>query len=657
MNKLLNNNYLITPGKMLWILICQSLVIVPHVLRIPVWVSLFCFSVGIWGYMAVTGKWKYPNRYILVLLVIFACTAVGYVYKTLLGQEAGVSLLLIMMSLKLLEIKKHQDVLLFIFLGYFIVVTNFLFTQSIGMAVYMLAVCIGLTSTLVMLSRYDKGLHLKSSIKLAVTLILQAMPIMLVLFVLFPRLPSPLWALPKDKTHAVSGLGDSMSPGSISQLSKSDAVAFRVNFENKPPENSLLYWRGPVLSLFNGKTWSKGNLFGRKNINNIKSISEPINYTITLEPHNQNWLFALDVVSKLPAQSHLDHSYSLVASKKIDKTKQYKLSSTTNYILDPTLTQNKIRKYIQLPLNFNPKTVSWAKKIKETGKNRPEMIAEVLKQIREQAFTYTLTPPLLGRDSVDEFFFTTKSGFCEHYAGSFAYLMRQLGIPARIVLGYQGGEYNEQGNYLIVRQSDAHAWTEVWLANRGWIRIDPTSAAAPARIESGIDAAFPQRDFSGGLLRTQNPLLRSLVLYWDNINYKWHQWVLGYNADKQSSLLEKLGINSSNWEDIAISIMISVGGLFAALGLWINFKRRKPKTDATSAIYEKFCSRLKRIGYEKQGHEGPSDFASRITIKRNDLKPEVDLITRFYIQLRYGRNPPEKLLAQFRKRVTQFRPS
>lgn len=648
---------LVTPHKMLWILATQTAVILPHIFRIPVWVSILCFSVGIWGYYAVTGKWKYPNRIILLLLVISAISAVAYDYKTLIGQDAGVSLLLIMMSMKLLEIKKHQDVLLFVFLGYFIVVTNFLFTQSIGMAVYMLIVSIGLTSTLVMLSRHDKGLHLKSSIKLATTMTLQAMPIMLVLFILFPRLPSPLWALPKDNSRAVTGLSNEMSPGSISQLSQSDAVAFRVNFENKIPDKSLLYWRGPVLSHFNGRTWSKGNLYKQKSLDDIKFTGNPFNYAITLEPHHQNWLFALDIVSKLPEQSHLNQAYSLVANNKIEKITHYKLSSTTNYILDESLTENDTRKYTRLPENINPQTALWARKIKKRFTLKTDMIEAVLNQIREQPFRYTLKPPLLGRNSVDEFFFNTRSGFCEHYASSFTYLMRQLGLPARVVTGYQGGEYNEQGNYMIVRQSDAHAWTEVWLEKYGWVRFDPTFAVAPERVERGIDALFPQRDYSGGLLRARNPLLRSLVLYWDNINYKWHQWVLGYDAHKQSGLLEKLGINSSNWEDIAISIMVTVGGLFIILAIWLNIRRRKPKTDAASTIYTKFCSRLNRIGYTKLNHEGPSDFARRVIKKRQDLKEDIEIITRFYIQLRYGRNPPEKLLMHFRKRVTQFHPS
>jgi len=642
---------------MLWILICQLSVILPHVLRIPFWVSLFCLLIGVWGFLAVSGKWKYPKKYTLIMLVVFACVAIGYSYKTLIGQDAGVSLLMIMMSLKILEMKKLKDVMLFVFLGYFLVVTNFLFTQTIAMAFYMLIVCIGLTSTLVMLNRPDTQMHLKDSLKLATTLIFQAMPVMLVLFVLFPRLPSPLWAMPKDSTKAITGLNSEMSPGSISKLSQSNAIAFRVNFEDKAPDNSALYWRGPVLSSFNGKTWAPGYLFSRRGVTDIITNSQPVNYTITLEPHHRTWLFALDIANSKPAQSSFDYAYSLQSKRKVTKTRQYRLSSVTNYIIDKYLPWKEKSKYLQLPTGYNPQTVKWANEINNTYKSQEEKITAVLEHLREQPFYYSLSPPLLGRNSVDEFFFKTRNGFCEHYAGSFTYLMRQLGIPARVVLGYQGGEYNDLGNYMIVRQSDAHAWSEVWLEDRGWVRIDPTSTLPPSRVETGIEATFPQRDSSGSMLRADSSILRTLELYWDNINYKWHQWVLGYNASKQSSLLQKLGINSSNWKDIAISILIAVGGLFIIISVWLNIKKRKPATDSASAIYRKFCSRLKKLGYEKQEYEGPIDYAERISRQRHDLKEDIEIITRFYIQLRYGRNPPGKLLSQFRKRVTQFRPS
>jgi len=642
---------------MLWILACQASVILPHVIRIPFWLTLFCLLIGAWGYSAVAGRFKYPSRITLVLLVILSSAAIGYYYKTLIGQDAGVSLLITMMSLKLLEIKKHRDVLLFIFLGYFLVVTNFLFTQSILMAIYMFTVSIGLTSTLIMLSRHDKQLHLKENIKLATVITLQALPVMLALFILFPRLPSPLWAMPEDATRAITGISDSMSPGSISEISKSDAVAFRVSFKKEPPSNSLLYWRGPVLGKFNGTTWSKGNFYSRKNTNDIITLNSPVNYTITMEPHNQNWLFALDVVSRLPAGSHLNHAYSLISDQKITETKQFKMGSHTNYIIDQTLSRRDKHKYLNMPDGFNPQTTAWARQLLNTYNSQSEIINAVLKHIKDQPFKYTLTPPLLGKDSVDDFFFRTRSGFCEHYAGSFTYLMRQLGIPSRVVLGYQGGEYNKLGDYLIVRQSDAHAWTEVWLGNKGWVRIDPTFAVAPERVEQGIDAALPGRQTSGIFFRNSNPLLRSLALYWDNVNYKWHQWVLGYDANKQSSLLDKLGINTSNWEDIAISILVTIGSLFVIIALWLSIQKRKPKTDSTSRNYKKFCSRLKRLGYERQDHEGPTDFANRVIKERHDLKNDIEIITRFYIQLRYGRNPPDDLLKHFRNRVTHFKPA
>ncbi len=611
---------LITPAKMKWILICQAAVILPHAPNMHVWVSVFCLFIAFWGYFTILGKWLYPGLITRILIVIFSCAGVGYSYGTLIGRDAGVALLIIMLSLKLIELKTHRDVILFVFLGYFLVVTNFLFSQSMFMAVYMLLVCIGLTSTLVMLSRHEKQLNIKTNIRVAGTLIFQAIPLMLVLFVLFPRLPGPLWMMPSDKSQAKTGLSNSMSPGSISNLIRSDAVAFRVKFNQQRPASSKLYWRGPVLTHFDGTTWNIKTSLLEKEAAAFAYKGDKTVYTITMQPHDKRWLFALDMPVDIPANSYINDEYSLVARKDVKEILQYTLSSYTQFQIGKDPQQVRRRQYLRLPGSLNPKTLAWTESIRQQYSHHRDRAEHILRYFHDQEFIYTLNPPLLGQHSIDDFLFNTRKGFCEHYAGSFVYLMRALDIPARVVLGYQGGEYNELADYMIVRQSDAHAWAEIWLEDEGWVRIDPTSAVAPERVETGIDAALPDRVSSGGLIRSVNPVFRNMILYWDSLNYNWHRWVLGYDASKQRGLLERLGIDSGNWKDVAIGIIVTIGTLILVISLWMHLRNRQARKDSISRLYQLFCQRLGRIGFNRKEYEGPQDFATRVLQQRQDLK-------------------------------------
>lgn len=644
-----------TSAKMTWILICQAAVVLPHVPHLAIWVTLLSILIGLWGYVLAIGRWKYPSIWLRMLMIIIASIAVAMSYGTLIGRDAGVALLILMLSLKLLELKVQRDVMVFVFLGYFLVVTNFLFSQSLFMAVYMLIACIGLTATLVMLSRHDNEVNLRANVRIASTLILQAVPLMLVLFVLFPRLPGPLWMMPSDKTQGRTGLSNSMSPGSISQLIESDEVAFRVKFEGTPPPSSSLYWRGPVLSNYDGRTWHVKPSWDEKQAGPVELLGGETRYTMTLLPHDNHWLFALDMPAEYPEYSRLTDEYSLQVKKPIKEVRQYSLVSFTDYKTS-TDDLRQLAKYLRLPRTLNPQTHQWAEQVKQQFSQPRARIRHVLSQYREEPFSYTLSPALLGEHAMDDFLFNTREGFCEHYAGSFVYLMRLMEIPARVVLGYQGGEISTIADYMIVRQSDAHAWAEVWLMNEGWVRIDPTSAVSPERVETGIEAALPEGDLAGGFARSRNPLLKKLVLYWDNINYNWHRWVLGYDASTQRSLLERLGLDATNWKHIAIGIAVTLGSFILFISVWLTRRNRQKPRDSVSRWYNVFCQRLANAGFKREAHEGPNDFAARVSRGRQDLASDVELITRFYQQLRYGRNPPARLFSQFQQRVRRFRP-
>lgn len=641
--------------KMLWMLLCQAAVIAPHAARLPVWITLFCVLIGIWRYLATRNAWGLPPRSILLVVVIGTTLGVLNSYNTLLGRDPGVALLIIMLSLKLLEMRHKRDVMLFIFLGYFLVVTNFLFTQSIAIAVYMFFITIWLTSTLIIVGHPTESLEIRARLKTSASLVTQAIPVMLILFLLFPRIPGPIWKLPEDARKGITGLSDTMSPGNLSELSRSDAVAFRVSFEGKPPGPSAMYWRGPVLWEYDGRTWKNQLLQVTSRASKPVSSSDPVGYTVTLEPHNQRVLLALDLPAASTSESHLNSDFTLLSDKNVTERIQYRLQSFTRYHIGDTLSYRDRHRALALPPGINPRAYDFARRIQQQYPNTQARIRAVLQNFNQQPFVYTLNPPLLGQNAVDEFLFSTRRGFCEHYSSSFVFLMRAMGIPARVVIGYQGGEYNQSGNYYIVRQSDAHAWAEVWTREQGWQRFDPTAAVAPERVERGIDAALPDRPFAQGLVRSNLSIVRNLVLYWDSINYQWTRWVLGYDTRRQFELLRKLGMDGS-WEQMAVYMLAFSAFSILLVSLWLGFRGKRIRKDAAYRLFEKFCNKLSKQGYRRAPYEGPVDFSNRVSRVRPDLADSIQRITRSYTRYRYGNATDRDQLVELRRLVQQFRP-
>ncbi|RKZ67291.1 MAG: DUF3488 domain-containing protein, partial [Gammaproteobacteria bacterium] len=414
-------------------------------------------------------------------------------FGTIVGRSAGVSLLVLLAGFKVLEINHHRDFYVSCFLGYFLVVTNFLFTQTIGTAVYMACTIFVMTLSLVSFNDTQKKLSIRASGKITATLLLQSIPVMLVLFLLFPRISGPLWGMPDDTHSGLTGIDDEMSPGSISQLIQSNKVAFRVDFKNTRPVPSQLYWRGPVLLHTDGKTWSRGESEHHAAIS-LETLSDPVDYTVTLEPHNRKWLYALEMPGHSPeldsAQSWMSSDFQLLTRNPVKRRIRYDMTSYPKYRITG-LHKNELQTALQLPKRQHGKTKALMHEWQNEGLSEDQIIDRALKLFNEDNFYYTLTPSLLQKDRVDEFLFETKQGFCEHYASAFVVMMRAAGIPARVVLGYQGGEYNPVGDYLVVHQRNAHAWTEVWKQGQGWSRIDPTAAVSPLRIIEGIESALP----------------------------------------------------------------------------------------------------------------------------------------------------------------------
>jgi len=639
-------------NKLAWLLASLALAIAPHLEHLPLWVGPLCLALGLWRLAIARRNAPLPKKWLLLLLAAAASASLFSHYHTLFGRDAGVALLVVMIALKLMEMKSLRDTMVVIFLSYFLVITGFLYSQSIPTAFYLLLVVLLTTATMIGYNDVNNGLNARPRLRLAGILLAQAVPLMLVLFVFFPRV-SPLWGLPKDAYAGMTGISDSMSPGAISQLIRSEAIAFRVKFDGPPPHQNLRYWRGPVLWDYDGRTWSTRQPLDGAPVQLIP-LGTAMHYTVTLEPHNQRWLFALDLPATLPPDSIAGADLQILSQKPVQQRLRYSIASHTQYRFGVELGENERKRALHLPARANPQARELAGHWRSSLKKTQAIVNQALSMFRNEVFVYTLHPPLLGRQAVDDFLFKTRRGFCEHYTSSFVFLMRAAGIPARVVTGYQGGEMNPLGDYLIVRQSDAHAWAEVWLEQEGWVRIDPTAAVSPNRIESGIAAALPGAELPPSLVQLDADWLRRARLSWDLLNNNWNQWVLGYGQERQSRFLSRFNSALASWQGMATAMVAGLAALLLGIALWMLWHTPRRSNDPVQAAYGKFCARLGRRGISRSAHEGPADFALRAKHLRPDLAPQIELITKLYIRLRYERH--HAAMGDLRQAVRRFTP-
>jgi len=429
-----------------WMALSMGLVTMPHIERLPVWISSMAVLVIAWRLYISWSDGNLPRKWLLLLIVAGASAGVYLSFGTLFGRDSGVALLVVMLTLNLLEMKNLRDAMIVIFLSYFVVLTELLYSQTIPTALLMLIGVWIVTATMIGLQSPGSGMRYQDRLGLAGKMLAQATPLMLVLFLLFPRVQGPLWGLPRDAYSGVSGLSDSMSPGTLSRLSLSDAVAFRVQFQGETPKAPQLYWRGPVLWYFDGTSWHMGISF-EGGTPTYSPGGSPVSYTVTLEPHEKRWLFALDLPAKLVPNSRFTPDFQMLSTTPVRQRMRYEMTSHTSYRFGyEGLSGLERRRALQLPDNYNWRSRTLAENMRRSARDDRDMMDKVLAMFRGQQFYYTLTPPLLGEHPIDDFLFNTKSGFCEHYASAFVFLMRAAGIPARVVTGYQGGELNPVGN-------------------------------------------------------------------------------------------------------------------------------------------------------------------------------------------------------------------
>ena len=615
-----------------WLFASALVTIAPHVLHQAYWLSALA---GLLMFWAIRLWWKderLPGRWVLFLLVIVGCSGILIEFRSLFGRDAGVAMLVVFMAMKLLELKSQRDAVVVVVLGYFLLLTHYFYSQSIPTGLWLLFALWLVTATLIRLHGGPASTT-RASLRYAASLCLQAIPFMLVLYLLFPRISGPLWGLPSDAHAGMTGLSDTMSPGSISRLAQSADIAFRARFSTTPPAKQKLYWRGPVMEQFDGTTWRLHD--NRGTSPQLETLSAPLRYEMTLEPHNQRWILALDAPVQLPEALKASNVLAVTQRLPVTERRRYELAASLDYRFNVDEDPRALSRNLALPPGVNPQARALAERWRNSD-HRPSAIIGQAQALFAAEFTYTLQPPLLGQNGIDEFLFKTRRGFCEHYAGAFVFLMRAAGIPARVVSGYQGGEFNPLDGYLVIRQSDAHAWAEVWLEGQGWVRVDPTASVSPTRIETGIADALPFGEPLPALVQWRADWLRTLRYRWEAVNNAWNQHILGYDPQRQRELLSRLGLPETDWRSLATVLGIACSLLVAAMTAWTLYQR--PAIDPARRLWLTALRQLARRQVDCAPWETPMAVAQRVREQRPELAETFQNVVDAYLQARYGKS-------------------
>ena len=630
-----------------WLFAVALAATAPHALHQPLWLTAMAGLLWFWGTWIWWKDQRLPSRWLLLLLVAVACAGTLVEFRTLFGRDAGVGMLVLFTSMKLLEMRSQRDASVLLTLGYFLLLTHYLYSQSIVTGVWLLFAFWLVTAATIRLQG-GAEIRLRPTLRYAAVLSLQALPFMLALFILFPRVGGPLWGLPQDAHAGRTGLSDSMSPGSLSQLAQSGEIAFRARFDGQAPARDKLYWRGPVLENYDGKTWQPAA--ARAPAERLETLTQTISYETTIEAHNQRWLLALDAPVGLPPEATLNGNLTALSRRPLEQRQRYRLAASLDYRFNVEETPYVLQHNLTLPPQRNPRSLALGRQWRAEATDPTAVVNRALKQFRDEEFVYTLQPPLLGDNPIDDFLFSTRRGFCEHYAAAFVVLMRAAGIPARVVTGYQGGEANPLDGYLVVRQSDAHAWAEVWLAGRGWVRVDPTAAIAPNRIEQGIADALPAGEPLPALVQIRADWLRLARYRWEALNNAWNQYVLGYDGKRQRDLLDRLGLPDADWRSLAALLAGVCGALLAAVALWVLYRR--PQLDPAQRLWRKALRHLARRQVDFAPWEAPMHLAQRIADERPDMAEAFARVAEAYLLARYG--GAEEQIKRLRRLVAQL---
>lgn len=643
------------PNIMRCLLGAIALIGLPHFWTVALSVLIFFYALLIWRALAVWQPKLLPKRGLLLLVTCAGIAILLQCKLGLVGRDAGTHIFLIALGLKLLEIKGKRDLYFVVFLSFIVAAALFLYQQSLVMALYIGGVCIGLLALLVSINMHQ--LQLRTAVKTALSITLQALPLGLSLFILFPRLETPHWSFLADTSQGQTGLSETLEPGTITELALSDALVFRVKFEGPIVPQSERYWRGPVFSITDGKTWRP---LPKRPLSfagtHFSFNGQAYRYTLLMEPQAHNWVFGLDMPTALPPLLSMNAYYQLHTAADPSLRAEYVLQSYTDYYTGK-LSRQEQQENLQLPALISPEISQLVTQLHGFDAAPHVFIQNVLNYFREQPFHYSLTPPLMEQHPLETFLFQTRTGFCSHYATAFTYLMRVAHIPARVVGGYQGGEYNPVGNFLEIRQADAHAWSEVWLNHRGWVRIDPTAVVAPERVNNGVNI---ERQIAEGALNFDpnrqhtaiQQLARQLRQTWQNADYSWQRWVINYHNQKQANFLAAFGLNNSF--NMLLWLLLTSAVLTSLLFWWLM---RQPAKQQEQAVYwyQRFIAKLKKLPLDKHPTETASTFALRVSQKAPNLAAATHSITTLYLELRYSEESTPQTLEQLKTQVRAFK--
>jgi transglutaminase-like putative cysteine protease len=604
----------------------------------PAW----CVAIGLasvaWRLYTVnrgpTVKRRLGMRLLLGALTALLVAAVALSFRTLNGLAAGTALLLVMGALKLIESRARRDDAIVIGVALFLLLAAALAGQALWrLPVYLLAAW-GACTAIALVAHGDSPLATRAAMRLSARTLLMAIPLALACFAFFPRVAGHFWAL-QSMSSAVTGLSDEMSPGSIDKIANEYDPVFRVTFEGTPPPRDALYWRGPVLNDFDGFTWRRAR--GRVYLTEPpQRLGATYRYQVTLEPTNQPWLFALDTVDASPRRDvFLSHDRQLTASLPVTSTMSYEAVSHIETRSTAPLSPLGRRYETRLPPDRNPRALALAREIRARTTDDAEYSRAVLEWFRTNGLEYTLEPGQTSVDSVDSTLFDAKKGFCGHFASAYATLMRAAGVPARIVTGYLGGEWNPVGGYVLVRQSEAHAWTEVWLEGRGWTRIDPTAVVAPERLRRGIFDLLPESLPTTSVVLHQSTWFRRFSLWWDGVNHWWQDNVIEFDLRAQFNLLRKLGIDEPEWQHLGWGFALGLAAWMAWVALSLRRSVPRVRPDRVGRAWLRATRKLARV-VPRAASEGPMEYAGRVSRLRPDLASQVSSLAARYARLRFG---------------------
>jgi transglutaminase-like putative cysteine protease len=627
----------LTPLALGWGMAAILGALVLHVDRVPLWSSVALMACATWRYLALKRPLRLPGTIARAFLTLLLIAAVAFQYKTLNGLTAGTALLVAMAAVKLLETYRRRDLYIVVGVSLALLVAACLERQGILRAplyaLHVWACC----AAFAVIGNEGGSLRSREAVSLAGRGIAISVPLALLLFLLFPRVGGGFWSLPPSDS-AMTGLSDSMSPGSISELTESDEPAFRVHFIGEAPPREEFYWRGPVLHEFDGYTWREG---GRRYVRvPVEFLGESYRYRVALEPHSRNWWFALDTVVQSPhPRVRLTFDRQLLAAQPVTRLVEYEAISHTRIRTDAPIPTLARRYDTLLPPNRNRRSLQLARDMRAQAGSDAAYIGAVLEMFRDGGFEYTLTPPRLDFNSVDDFLFNTRRGFCGHYASAFVTLMRAAGVPSRVVTGYQGAEWNPVGKYYIVRQSDAHAWTEVWVDGRGWTRVDPTAVVAPERLRRGVFELLPDSLSAPARFIRDTPWINSTALLWDAANEWWNSRVLKYDFRSQLDLLQGLGFEAPEWKHLGWLLSAGLLVWLLVVAWHVAHTGRRARPDRLARAYLRLCTKLGRAGIQREQYQGPLAYAETVGTRRPDLAEATRALLARYAELRFGRDP------------------